>query len=64
MPRLESAAPPDESPDKPSVKTLQMIWKEGADWKAVELLKRPAVAQEVLRPSIAVVPGLQPFEHN
>ena len=31
----------DESPDKPSVQTLQMIWKEGPDWKAAELLKRP-----------------------
>jgi uncharacterized protein len=49
--------------DKPSPKTLQMIWKEGADWKAVNLLRRP-IADDTLKPTIEVVGGLQPFEHN
>ncbi len=53
----------DEAPDKPSVKTLQMVWKEGPDWKTVSLLKRPH-AEGKLNPGIQVVPGLQPFEHN
>jgi predicted hydrocarbon binding protein len=53
----------DEAPDKPSVKTLQMVWKEGPDWKSVALLKRPH-AEQGLHPSIRVVPGHQPYEHN
>ncbi len=53
----------DDAPDKPSVKTLQMVWKEGPDWKTVELLKRPNGGVE-LNPSIPVVNGLQAYEHN
>jgi predicted hydrocarbon binding protein len=49
--------------DKPSPKTLQMIWKEGADWKAVNLLRRPKADGE-LKPAIEVISGLQPYEHN
>jgi uncharacterized protein len=54
----------DEAPDKPSVKTLQMIWKEGADWKTVELLKRPNATDGKLEASIRSVAGVQPYEHN
>lgn len=53
----------DEALDKPSPKTLQMIWKEGADWQAVNLLRRPG-AEDVVRPALSVVKGVQPFEHN
>ena len=63
MSRTAIAADTDESPDKPSVKTLQMIWKEGADWKSVELLKRPN-AGVVLNTAIPSVNGLQAYEHN
>jgi uncharacterized protein len=57
------AADLDDAPDKPSPKTLQMVWKEGPDWKTVSLLKRPGAA-EAIAPTIGVVSGLQPFEHN
>lgn len=57
------AADPAEAPDRPSPKTLQMIWKEGPNWKAAALLKRPGTAEEV-DPAIKTVLGLQPFEHN
>ena len=60
MSRAAIAADTDESPDKPSVKTLQMIWKEGADWKSVELLKRPN-AGVILNTSIPSVNGLQAY---
>ena len=63
MSRVAVPTAPDEAPDKPSVKTLQMIWKEGPDWKAVELLKRPNASGQ-LKSAIQVVPGVQPYEHN
>jgi len=63
MTRAPIAVDLDEAPDKPSVKTLQMIWKEGADWKSAELLRRPN-AEGKLEMSIKSVNGLQQYEHN
>ena len=63
MSRAPIVADIDDTPDKPSVKTLQMIWKEGPDWKAVEMLKRPT-AEGKLATMIPVVNTIQPYEHN
>jgi uncharacterized protein len=53
----------DDAPDRPSVKTLQMIWKEGPDWKSAALLKRPH-AVGAIHNTFQIVPGLQHYEHN
>ncbi len=53
----------DEPLDKPSPKKLQLIWKEGADFRAVDLIKRPAFTNEVGQ-VIKPVIGFQPVKHN
>lgn len=63
MPTVRTSVELDEAPDRPSPKTLQMVWKEGPDWKSVALLKRPG-AEETVHPTIECVPGWQPYEHN
>lgn len=53
----------DESLDRPSQKKLQLIWKQGPDYKAIELLKRPGFKEESNQ-QIKNVLGFQPVKHN
>jgi uncharacterized protein len=50
--------------DRPSEQTLQMIWQEKADLRAVSLLRRPGVTDGRIHKTINVQTGPQPYKHN
>jgi predicted hydrocarbon binding protein len=50
--------------DRPSETTLQMVWQEKGDTRAVSFLRRPGVSEGTTQKVIAVRPGVQPYLHN
>jgi predicted hydrocarbon binding protein len=50
--------------DRPSEATLQLFWREKADYKAVDILRRPGVGDGAIKPVIEVRPGVQSYKHN
>jgi len=50
--------------DRPNETTLQMIWQEKGDTRAVSFLRRPGVSDGTPQKQIAVRPGVQPYLHN
>jgi predicted hydrocarbon binding protein len=50
--------------DRPSESTLQLIWQERSDIRAVELIKRPNIDEGAITKTISVVHGVQPYLHN
>ncbi|MDW8244632.1 MAG: V4R domain-containing protein [Thermogemmata sp.] len=50
--------------DQPSEETLQLIWQEKGETRAVNLLKRPGVADGTIHKQIIPKFGVQPYLHN
>lgn len=50
--------------DRPSEQTLQLIWQEKGDTRAVTLLRREGIANGTTHRQIQVRPGVQPYLHN
>lgn len=50
--------------DRPSEQTLQLIWQEKGDTRAVSFLRRSGVSDGTIHKQIVVRPGVQPYLHN
>jgi uncharacterized protein len=50
--------------DRPSESTLQLIWQERRDTRAVNLIKRASAVDGTLNKTIGVKAGEQPYFHN
>ena len=50
--------------DRPSEQTLQLVWTEKADQRAVSFLRRTGVTDGTINRVIAAVEGPQPYKHN
>ena len=50
--------------DRPSEQTLQMVWQEKADLRAVSLLRRQGVTDGTVKKVITPILGAQPYKHN
>jgi predicted hydrocarbon binding protein len=59
-----SKAPSQEPLDQPSVATLELIWKEKADFRSISFIRRTGVSEGRVRRVITPQLGVQSSKHN